>query len=393
VFRRDFTGVNTPDSPLPATSVAAVLEPESHRERLSRYCGLLAASFGLDPGALRTAGWLHDVGMAAITLHAGGLGPGDRRALETHPGLGHALLAGAGDERLDTAAEVAWTHHERFDGAGYPRGLSRSEIPLAGRIAAVADTFDALTTDRAYRAAVSIEQAMATLRGERGHQLDPEVVDVLLSASGEALAIRSRFPPEPVAHHQDTVLTLQAAADRLSISPARLRRLGDAGRIDAIRTAGGHRRFRLADVLRLAAEVDGRPKVRPLEPPAGPLPALAGTLRLHGRALAAAAGSALYREGPAGWFASAMAAASLVAWLDTLADCCEAGTYERALSASEALLERAAESGATLLERHAFLERFGQLATRTLLRAGAEPAELAGTRRLVTSMQQGLLGG
>ena len=81
-----------------------MLEPESHRERVSRYCGLLAAPLGLDPGVLRAAGWLHDVGMAAITLPAGALGPDDRRALETHPALGHGLLAGAGDERLDTAA-------------------------------------------------------------------------------------------------------------------------------------------------------------------------------------------------------------------------------------------------------------------------------------------------
>ena len=370
-----------------------MLEPGSHRERVSRYCGLLAAPLGLDPGVLRTAGWLHDVGMAAITLPGGALGPDDRRALETHPALGHEQLAGAGDERLDTAAAVAWTHHERFDGAGHPRGLSGTEIPLAGRIAAVADTFDALTTDRPYRAAVTLEQAEATLHGERGHQLDPQVVDALLAAFGEALAILSRFPPEPVARRQDELLTLQAAAKRLSLSPARLRRLADAGRIEAVRTAGGHRRFRHADVLRLAAQADGGPKVRPLEPPAAPLPALAATLRLHGRALAAAAGAALYRGGPPGWFASDAAARPLVGWLDTLAASCESGRYERALTASETLLERATEFGATLLERHAFLERFGQLSTRTLLRSGAEPAELAGTRRLVVAIQQTLLGG
>jgi excisionase family DNA binding protein len=291
------------------------------------------------------------------------------------------------------AATVAWTHHERFDGAGYPRGLSGTGIPLAGRVAAVADTFDALTTDRPYRAAVSIEHAVATLRGERGHRLDAEVVDSLLGALDEVLAILARFPPEPVERHEGALLTLQAAADRLSISPARLRRLADAGRIEAVRTAGGHRRFRPGDVLRLAAEVDGRPKVRPLAPPALPLPALAPALRRHGTALAAAAAAALYREGPRGWFASEAAAQPLAGWLEALAEGCDSGHYEGALAASEALLERATEFGASLLERHAFLERFGQLATRTLLRAGAANAELTGTRRLVTAIQQTLLGG
>ena len=112
---------------------AALLEPESHRERVCRYCELLAAHVGLDPGVLRAAGWLHDVGMVAITLPAGALSAADRRALEQHPAVGHALLTGADHEPLDTAAELAWTHHERFDGGGYPRGLrERASRPAAG---------------------------------------------------------------------------------------------------------------------------------------------------------------------------------------------------------------------------------------------------------------------
>ena len=99
-------------------------------------------------------------------------------------------------------------------------------------------------------------------------------------------------------------MTLQAAAATLSISPSRLRRWADEGRIPAIRTAGGHRRFPLGAVRRLAAERGVRPQVRAVEPPTGPLPVLGQHLRQHGHQMAAAAAAAVYREGPPGWFAS-----------------------------------------------------------------------------------------
>ena len=213
-----------------------------------------------------------------------------------------------------------------------------------------------------------------------------------MDALDDAAAILRRFPPAPPEPGPGPQLTLQEAAVRLEIPRERLRRLADAGRIEAFRTPGGHRRFRLEDVLRLAEELEHGPPVRPLEPPATPLPALARTLRSHGGALVAAAAAGLYREGRPGWFASSSATQSLAGWVAELADGCERGAYRRALSGSEALLERAAEFGATLLECHAFLERFGQLTTRLLARAGAEHAELAGTRRLVTAIQQSLIG-
>ncbi len=104
------------------------------------------------------------------------------------------MLAGSGVELLDTAAEIAFTHHERFDGAGYPRGLAGEEIFLPGRITAVADAFDALTTDRVYRAAVSVEQAVETLKAERERHFDPRVVDAFLEGLDEAIEIHARFP-------------------------------------------------------------------------------------------------------------------------------------------------------------------------------------------------------
>jgi excisionase family DNA binding protein len=268
------------------------------------------------------------------------------------------------------------------------------EIPLAGRVAAVADAFDAMTTDRVYRAAPGVEPAVATLREESGRQFDPRVVDAFMNTLDAALEIRERFAPadyrspEPA---EDTQVTLQAAANALSISPSRLRRWADEGRIESARTAGGHRRFPLQAVRRLATERGVRPSVRPIEPPGAALPALAHLLTTQGRHVAAAAAAVIYRDGPVGWFASDTAVPDLRDWLGALAECASNGRYPGALQATDVLMRRAHLNAATLLERHAFLERFAQVAVRALTRAGVEKGELTGTRRLFASLQQSLL--
>jgi excisionase family DNA binding protein len=379
------------------TEASRSMETGSHLQRVSCYCALTAERLGLDTELIRAASRLHDVGMAAVGHDVvgkpGPLTPAERRELERHPALGHAMLAGSGAELLDTAAEIALTHHERFDGAGYPRGLAGEEILLPGRIIAVADAFDALTTDRVYRAAVSVEEAVKTLRAEREHHFEPRIVDAFLDGLDEAVEIRARFPPEeqPARVPEDKQITLQAAAATLAVSPSRLRRWADAGRIHSVRTAGGHRRFSLAAVRRLAAENGVGPAVRPVEPPVAPLPLLAENLRAHGRQLAAAAVASIYREGPAGWFASQPAGEELKQWIAELAGSCDSGRYAHAIGATAALMRRAALRAASLLERRAFLERFSQVCVRTLVRTGAEREEIAGTRRLFTSMQQALL--
>jgi excisionase family DNA binding protein len=375
------------------------IETGSHLQRMSCYCALMAERLELDTELIRIASRLHDVGMAAVS-HAvtgkpGPLTPGERRELEGHPALGHAMLTGSGVELLETAAEIALTHHERYDGAGYPRGLAGEEIPLPGRIAAVADAFDALTTDRVYRSAGSIEQAVETLRAERERHFDTLVVDAFLAAIDDAADIRARYLPapeeQPATMPEDKQITLQAAAATLAISPSRLRRWADEGRIPSVRTAGGHRRFSLAAVRRLAAESGVRPAVRPVEPPEAPLPVLAENLRAHGRRLAAAAATAIYREGAPGWFASEPAVDHLLDWIVDLGASCESGLYTGALEGTASLMWRAQTHAASLLERHAFLERFGQVCVRTLVRTGAEREEIAGTRRLFASLQQALL--
>jgi putative two-component system response regulator len=159
-----------------------------HVDRMSRSCAMIARRLPLDARAIEVASAMHDIGKIgvpdSILLKHGPLSAAERAIMETHPQLGYDLLRDSGSEILRTAATIAWTHHERFDGGGYPRGLAGEDIPLEGRIAAVADVFDALTSDRPYRAAFSVEHALSIMRAERGGHFDPIVLDVFLDALG-----------------------------------------------------------------------------------------------------------------------------------------------------------------------------------------------------------------
>jgi putative two-component system response regulator len=380
-------------------------DPESgpHIDRMSRYCGLLAARFDLDPGEVRVAARLHDIGKIAvpdaILSKPGVLTAEERVVMQRHAETGHRLLRGSGIELLEVAATIAWTHHERFDGSGYPRGLAGDEIPLVGRMAAVADVFDALITDRSYRPARSVEEALATVSGERGRHLDPAAVDAFLDQFDAVKAIVARFeepavrvaaeaPAEPPA-----LVTLQQAATAVGVSASTLRRWADEGRIEAVRTAGGHRRFPLDAVRRLSGEQGRRSAVRPVDPPAEPLAGLARILDAGGAELATTAASTLYRGGRPGWFAAAEAAPAVAEWLAELARAVGGGRYEDALEATATVMRRASLQGTPLLERHRFLERFGEVAVRADSQAGAPQAEVAGARRLFAALAQAQLDG
>jgi putative two-component system response regulator len=134
---------------------------------------------------IRTAGAMHDIGKIgipeSILLKPGPLTPGERLEMQRHPEIGYRILAGSSVVLLQVAATIAWTHHEWFDGSGYPRGLAGDDIPLVGRIAAVADVFDALTRDRVYRARMSREEALVIMHEGRGVHFDPAVLEVFLS--------------------------------------------------------------------------------------------------------------------------------------------------------------------------------------------------------------------
>ncbi len=120
--------------------------------------------------------------------------------MKVHTTRGAAMLAGPGFALLDMAAKIALTHHERWDGTGYPSGLSGSAIPLVGRIVAVADVFDALTHARPYKQAWTVDDAVREITLQRGRQFDPEIVDAFLSVlpgpgdePGVAIVRRTRF--------------------------------------------------------------------------------------------------------------------------------------------------------------------------------------------------------
>jgi len=179
-------------------------ETGRHIERVSRYCFLLARRFGLAPERcelLRIASPLHDIGKIAIPDHVllkpAQLSIEERALMERHAELGHQMLAGSDEPLLELAALLAWTHHEHYDGSGYPRGISGEAIPLEGRIIAVADVFDALTSERPYRPALPLEETLRLMRAGRGGHFEPALLDLFLEGLEELLAVRERFRDEP----------------------------------------------------------------------------------------------------------------------------------------------------------------------------------------------------
>lgn len=171
----------------------------THVERMSEYAALIADRLGIpraDVERLRAAAPMHDIGKLAvpdeILLKPGSLTAEERRAMQQHTIVGHDMLAESSSAEIELAAEIALTHHEHFDGSGYPRGLSGSDIPLAGRIVAVADVFDALTSDRVYRPAMGVADALAIIEKGRARQFDPKVLDAFEGALEDILSVRAR---------------------------------------------------------------------------------------------------------------------------------------------------------------------------------------------------------
>jgi len=160
----------------------------THISQMSEFCERLAHELGLPEDhceLIRTASAMHDVGKIgipdSILLKPARLTPDERLVMERHAEIGYRILVGSRSDLLQLAAVIAWTHHEKFDGSGYPRGLSGHAIPLEGRIAAVADVFDALTRDRVYRARLPRGQALDILQEGRGSHFDPQVLDAFMT--------------------------------------------------------------------------------------------------------------------------------------------------------------------------------------------------------------------
>jgi HD-GYP domain-containing protein (c-di-GMP phosphodiesterase class II) len=169
----------------------------AHAAVVGRWCEDVAAELGLGPRRAELvgiAGLLHDVGKLgvpdAVLLKAGPLTKDDLRAIQRHPEIGGRMLGRLGIHDIEGWVRA---HHERPDGRGYPDGLGADEIPIEAKILAVADAFEAMTSDRVYRPALAVDEAAGELRRAAGSQFDTEVVEVFLarrasSPSRDALA-------------------------------------------------------------------------------------------------------------------------------------------------------------------------------------------------------------
>lgn len=179
-------------------------ETGAHVIRMAHYSRLIARELGSSAEfqeLLFQAAPMHDIGKVGtpdhILLKPGRLDAQEMAIMRQHTLIGYEILRDSASPFLELAAVVAHSHHEKFDGSGYPNGLAGQDIPMAGRIVAVADVLDALTSERPYKHAWPIEEAQRYLRDNSGSHFDPACVDALMSAWTEVLAIREQFKDDP----------------------------------------------------------------------------------------------------------------------------------------------------------------------------------------------------
>jgi putative two-component system response regulator len=160
----------------------------AHVSRIGVLAGQLALELGMsddEAELLRHAAPLHDVGKVGIPdrilLKPGALEPDEWLVMQSHTLIGARILSGSDSRVVQLAEEIALTHHERWDGGGYPNRLRGEQIPLSGRIVAVVDVFDALRSERPYKPAWSLDDTLAELARQRGRHFDPRVLDAFLA--------------------------------------------------------------------------------------------------------------------------------------------------------------------------------------------------------------------
>lgn len=184
-------------------------ETGMHIVRMSKISALLGRAMGMSEhecDLLLNAAPMHDIGKIgipdAILLKPGKLDPEEWRIMQTHTTIGAEILSGDNSALLRMAHAIALSHHEKWDGSGYPRGLKGEAIPLPGRICALADVFDALTSERPYKRAWPVEEALAFIRDNSGRHFDPTLVEKFMAHLDEIQAIRQRYAdiPEEVDH-------------------------------------------------------------------------------------------------------------------------------------------------------------------------------------------------
>ncbi len=172
----------------------------NHITRMSRYCAALASWLGLHDGEtelVEQASPMHDIGKIgipdSILLKPGALTPEEWKVMQQHTIFGARILGSSSFELLRAGEIIALSHHEKWDGSGYPSGLSGEDIPLFGRICAVADVFDALTSRRPYKDAFSNEVSLDIMKTGRGSHFDPRILDLFLEHFDEILAIKASY--------------------------------------------------------------------------------------------------------------------------------------------------------------------------------------------------------
>lgn len=197
------------------SKAAEYRDPETgaHILRMAHYSKHIAQVLGLpedQQDLLLQAAPMHDIGKVGtpdlILLKPGKLTPEEFDVMKLHAVIGYEILEANSSALMKVAAEIAHTHHEKFDGSGYPRGLKGEDIPLFGRIVAVADVFDALTSERPYKKAWSVEDASKLLKESAGTHFDPACVTAFFTDFDAILAIKARFTDDDQASAPTTQL-------------------------------------------------------------------------------------------------------------------------------------------------------------------------------------------
>ena len=175
-------------------------ETNAHTQRVAYYCKLLATAYGLDENLqdiIFYASPFHDLGKIGIPdnilLKPGKLDDDEFSIMKNHAKIGYEILKGSKSKYLKAGGVIAYNHHEKYDGTGYPNGLKGESIPIFGRITAVADVFDALTSSRPYKKAWSLEEAFDFLIEEKSVHFDPKLVDLFLENKNEVINIHNKF--------------------------------------------------------------------------------------------------------------------------------------------------------------------------------------------------------
>jgi putative two-component system response regulator len=168
-----------------------------HLERIRGYCSIIGRALDLSSQQVEIiahASQLHDIGVAgipdAIFTKTGDLSEHEWELVKRHPIIGAEILHGSPSPLLQAAELIALTHHERWDGSGYPYGIKGEEIPLSGRICALADVFDALTTPRLYKKEISFDEALQLIEDSGGQLFDPHLVEAFTKNAREIFKIR-----------------------------------------------------------------------------------------------------------------------------------------------------------------------------------------------------------